>query len=67
MMNDINNSFESDYDKQEPKLLLCLFCEEEFNIPNWALHNALWYAINLTLIDILTCLSWPQYILSKKE
>ncbi len=35
MMNDINDSYESDYDKQEPKLLLCLFCQEEFNIPSW--------------------------------
>ncbi len=35
MMNDINDSYESEYDKQEPKLLLCLFCQEEFNIPSW--------------------------------
>ena len=35
MMNDISNSFESEYDKQEPKLLLCLFCQDEFNIPSW--------------------------------
>ncbi len=25
MMNDINNSYESEYDRQEPKLLLCAF------------------------------------------
>lgn len=35
IINEIDNSFESDYDKQEPKLLLCLFCQEEFNIPSW--------------------------------
>ncbi len=35
MMNDVNDSYESEYDKQEPKLLLCLFCQEEFNIPSW--------------------------------
>ncbi len=26
MKNEINNSYESEYDKQEPRLLLCAFC-----------------------------------------
>ncbi len=35
MKNDINNSYESDYDRQEPKLLLYAFCTKEYNIPSW--------------------------------
>lgn len=35
MKNDINNSYESEYDRQEPKLLLCSFCAKEYNIPSW--------------------------------
>ena len=35
MKEDINNSYESPFDKQEPKLLLCHFCKNEYNIPSW--------------------------------
>jgi hypothetical protein len=31
-VNEINDSFESEYDKQEPRLMLCLFCKSEYNI-----------------------------------
>ncbi len=34
-MEDINNSYESEYDRHEPKLLLCAFCTKEYNIPSW--------------------------------
>ncbi len=34
-MNEINDSFDSDYDRQEPRLMLCAFCTKEYNIPSW--------------------------------
>jgi uncharacterized protein with PIN domain len=34
-LNEIDNSFESKYDKQEPKLLLCNNCKNKYNIPSW--------------------------------
>ena len=34
-MNEINDSFESEYDRQEPRLMLCAFCKNEYNIPSW--------------------------------
>jgi uncharacterized protein with PIN domain len=34
-IDEINNSFESAYDKQEPKLLLCNQCQKEYDIPSW--------------------------------
>ncbi len=34
-MNEINDSFESEYDRQEPRLMLCASCKNEYNIPSW--------------------------------
>ena len=34
-IDEIDNSFETAYDKQEPRLLLCNQCEKEYDIPNW--------------------------------
>jgi uncharacterized protein with PIN domain len=34
-IDEINNSFESAYDKQEQKLLLCNQCQKEYDIPSW--------------------------------
>jgi hypothetical protein len=35
MLNEIDDSFESEYDKQEPKLLLCNYCQKEYLIPGY--------------------------------
>jgi hypothetical protein len=39
MLDDIDNSFESDLDKSTyergPKLILCNYCQREYLIPNW--------------------------------
>jgi hypothetical protein len=34
-IDEIDNSFESAYDKQEPKLLLYNQCQKEYDIPSW--------------------------------
>ncbi|HEX9318213.1 MAG TPA: hypothetical protein VF884_04690 [Nitrososphaeraceae archaeon] len=34
-LQEIDDSFESEYDKQEPKLLLCNYCKKEYLIPSW--------------------------------
>ena len=34
-IDEIDNSFETAYDKQEPRLLLCNQCEKEYDIPSW--------------------------------
>jgi uncharacterized protein with PIN domain len=35
LLDEIADSFESEYDKHEPKLLLCSHCTNEYNIPNY--------------------------------
>ena len=35
ILDEIDNSYESEYDKQEPKLLLCSYCSKEYNIPSY--------------------------------
>ena len=35
VLDEIDNSYESEYDKQEPRLLLCSFCKREYNIPSY--------------------------------
>ena len=35
VLDEIDNSFESEYDKHEPWLLLCSFCSKEYNIPSY--------------------------------
>lgn len=35
MLNEIDDSFESEYDKAEPKLLLCGYCQKEYLIPRY--------------------------------
>ena len=35
MLNEIDDSFESEYDKTEPKLLLCGYCQKEYLIPSY--------------------------------
>ena len=37
MLEEINNSYEDEYDKQEPKLLLCDYCRKEYLIPAYPL------------------------------
>ena len=32
VLDEIDDSFESEYDKHEPRLLLCSFCTREYNI-----------------------------------
>ena len=34
-LDEIDNSFESEYDKHEPRLLLCSFLHKEYNIPSY--------------------------------
>jgi hypothetical protein len=34
-IDEINNSFESEFDRQEPKLVLCNQCQKEYDIPSW--------------------------------
>ncbi len=35
VMKEIDDSYESEQDKQEPRLLLCGFCKRQYNIPSW--------------------------------
>ena len=35
VLDEIDDSFESEYDKHEPSLLLCSFCKKEYNIPSY--------------------------------
>ena len=35
VLDEIDDSFESDDDKHEPRLLLCCFCTKEYNIPSY--------------------------------
>ena len=35
VLEEINDSYESEYDRQEPRLLLCPYCTKEYNIPSW--------------------------------
>ena len=35
VLDEINDSFESEHDKHEPRLLLCSFCSNEYNIPSY--------------------------------
>ena len=35
VLDEINDSFESEYDKHEPRLLLCTSCKNEYNIPSY--------------------------------
>jgi hypothetical protein len=35
MLKEIDDSYESDYDKGEPKLLLCSYCQKEYLIPTY--------------------------------
>ena len=41
---EIDDSFESEYDKYEPRLLLCSFCSTEHNIPSY-LHQGAFYVV----------------------
>jgi hypothetical protein len=34
-IDEVNNSFESELDRQEPKLLICNQCQKEYDIPSW--------------------------------
>jgi hypothetical protein len=38
MLDEIDNSYESEYDKHEPRLLLCDSCKKEFQIPGYPVH-----------------------------
>jgi hypothetical protein len=35
VLDEIDDSFESEYDKHEPRLLLCSSCSREYNIPSY--------------------------------
>ena len=35
VLDEIDDSYESEYDKHEPRLLLCFFCTKEYNIPSY--------------------------------
>jgi hypothetical protein len=35
ILTEINNSYESEYDKSEPRLLLCNYCQTEYLIPTY--------------------------------
>ena len=35
ILDEIDDSYESEYDKHEPRLLLCSFCSNEYNIPSY--------------------------------
>lgn len=35
VLDEIDDSYESEYDKHEPRLLLCSFCTKEYNIPSY--------------------------------
>ncbi len=36
VLDEIDESFESEYDKHEPRLLLCASCSKEYNIPSYS-------------------------------
>jgi hypothetical protein len=36
VLDEIDDSYESEYDKHEPRLLLCSFCTKEYNIPSYS-------------------------------
>ena len=35
VLDEIDNSYESEHDKQQPRLLLCLSCTKEYKIPSY--------------------------------
>ena len=35
VLDEIDNSFESENDKHKPRLLICLSCSKEYNIPSY--------------------------------
>ena len=35
VLDEIDESFESEYDKHEPRLLLCSYCTKEYKIPSY--------------------------------
>jgi len=35
VLNEIDDSFESDYDKKEPRLMICRYCQKEYLIPSF--------------------------------
>jgi hypothetical protein len=35
LLDEINNSYLDDYDKTEPRLLLCSYCQEDYNIASY--------------------------------
>jgi uncharacterized protein with PIN domain len=35
LLDEIDDSYESEYDKHEPRLLLCSSCKKEYMIPNY--------------------------------
>lgn len=35
LLQEIDDSYESEYDKHEPRLLLCNYCQKEYSIPSW--------------------------------
>ena len=39
VLDEIDDSFESEYDKHQPRLLLCSFCTKEYNIPSYFIHR----------------------------
>ncbi len=36
MLKEIDDSMESEYDRQQPKLLLCNWCKKEYLIPSYS-------------------------------
>jgi hypothetical protein len=37
MLKEIDDSYQSEYDKHEPRLLLCEYCQKEYMIPGYTL------------------------------
>jgi hypothetical protein len=37
VLKEIDDSYESEYDKSEPRLLLCDYCQKEYMIPGYQL------------------------------
>jgi hypothetical protein len=35
MLQEIDDSFESEYDRHDPRLLLCTYCTREYQIPGY--------------------------------
>lgn len=35
VLNEIDDSFESEYDKNEPRLMICRYCQKEYLIPSF--------------------------------